>query len=65
MLLVANLAIEHDRVQMIFKNLYVLVRWTKVASALEGLKCCNSRVLVIKLTSKDFKIPELTSENLL
>ena len=29
---------QHDRVQMIFKNLFVLVLWTKVASALEGLK---------------------------
>ena len=29
---------QHDRVQMIFKNLCVLVLWTKVASELEGLK---------------------------
>ena len=28
---------QHDRVLMIFKNLCVLVLWTKVASALEGL----------------------------
>ena len=27
----------HDRVQMVFKNLFILVRWTKLASALEGL----------------------------
>ena len=30
---------QHDRVMMVFKNLCVLaVLWTKVASALEGLK---------------------------
>ena len=29
---------QHDRVKMIFKSLYVDVLWTKVASALEGLK---------------------------
>ena len=28
---------QHDRVEMIFKNLCVLVLWTKVVSALEGL----------------------------
>ena len=28
---------QHDRVEMVFKNLCVLVLWTKVASALEGL----------------------------
>ena len=28
---------QHDRVSMIFKNLCILVRWTKVASALEEL----------------------------
>ena len=27
-----------DRVQVVIKNLYFLVLWTKVASALEGLK---------------------------
>ena len=29
---------QHDRVLMVFKNLCVLVHWTKVVSALEGLK---------------------------
>ena len=28
---------QHDRVYMIFKYLCILVLWTKVASALEGL----------------------------
>ena len=28
---------QHDRVKMVFKNLFILVLWTKVASALEGL----------------------------
>ena len=28
---------QHDRVQMVFRNICVLVLWTKVASALEGL----------------------------
>ena len=29
---------QHVRVSMIFKNLCILVLWTKVALALEGLK---------------------------
>ena len=29
---------QHDRVQMFFKNLCILVLYTKVVSALEGLK---------------------------
>ena len=29
---------QHDRVKMIFNNLCVFVLWTKVASALEGLR---------------------------
>ena len=28
---------QHDRVQMVFKDLCIFVLWTKVASALEGL----------------------------
>ena len=28
---------QHDRVLMVFKNLCILVLWTKEASALEGL----------------------------
>ena len=33
---------QHDRVLMVFKNLCILVLWTKVASSLEGLSlsCC-------------------------
>ena len=33
---------QHDRVQMVFKNLCIRVLWTKVYSALEGLRymCC-------------------------
>ena len=30
---------QHDRVSMIFKNICVLVLWTKVSSALEGFVC--------------------------
>ena len=37
---------QHDRVQMYFKNLCVHVLWAKVASALEGLKCGPSLVLI-------------------
>ena len=29
---------QHDRVCMVFKNVCVLVLWTKVATALEGLR---------------------------
>ena len=29
---------QHERVKMLFKNLCILVLWTKVTSALEGLK---------------------------
>ena len=31
---------QHDMVWMIFKNLCILVLWTKVASALDGLMYC-------------------------
>ena len=30
---------QHDRVGMVFKSFSILVLWTKVASALEGLRC--------------------------
>ena len=35
---------QHDRVQIVFKNLCLLELWMKVASALEGLKetCRNN-----------------------
>ena len=29
---------QHDRVEMIFQNICVLVLWIKIASVLEGLK---------------------------
>ena len=29
---------QHDKVKMVFKSICVLVLWTKVASALDGLK---------------------------
>ena len=32
---------QHDRVQMVFKNICILVLWTKVATALEGLTFLN------------------------
>ena len=31
-------AYQHDRVKMVIKNLCVLMLWTKVASALKGLR---------------------------
>ena len=34
---------QHDRVYMVFKNLCILVLWTKVASALEGLTKVNEK----------------------
>ena len=49
---------QHDRVQMIFKNLCVLVPWMKVASALEGLrcafKCCD--ILLISIDGSPFDV---------
>ena len=36
---------QHDRVSMFFKNLCVLVLWSKAVSALEGLK---QRLLCLK-----------------
>ena len=39
---------QHDRVMMVFKYLSILVRWTKAASALEGLS--NYRILPINRT---------------
>ena len=35
---------QHDRVYMVFKNLCLLVLWTKVASALEELNRPNPYV---------------------
>ena len=32
---------QHDRVLIVFKSLCVLVLWTKVGSALEGLYTCD------------------------
>ena len=29
---------QHDRVWMVFKNIFVIVLWTKVALSLEGLR---------------------------
>ena len=37
---------QHDIVWMIYKNLCILVLWTKVASALEGLKWSENSVLM-------------------
>ena len=31
---------QHDRVQMFFRNLCILLLWTKVSSALKGLRVC-------------------------
>ena len=39
---------QRDRVCMIFRNLCILVLWTKVALALEGLKC-NKKLQTTKL----------------
>ena len=33
----SNELYQHDRVKMVYKNISILVLWTKVASALEGL----------------------------
>ena len=33
---------QHDRVSMVFKNLCIIVLWTKVASAFEGLSIVKS-----------------------
>ena len=33
---------QHDRFQMVFRKLCILVLWSKVASGLEGLKVINS-----------------------
>ena len=35
---------QHNRVSMIFKNLFILVLWTKVTSVLEGLKWINGKL---------------------
>ena len=45
---------QHDRVQMVFKNLCVPVLWMEVALALEGLKAslrCQLRSNIISLFS--------------
>ena len=53
---------QHDKVPMIFKDLCILVLWTKVASALEGL----SATLAIPLLSNStvFPVPRPTRPNL-
>ena len=43
---------QHDRVYMVFKNLCVLVLWTKKASALEGLILTALRSLQNKAYQK-------------
>ena len=42
---------QHDRVSMFFKNLCVLVLWTKAASALEGLNGNYNRKNEIKINT--------------
>ena len=42
---------QHDRVLLFFKNLCVLVLWTKVALALEGLRCFSRGLLNICLSN--------------
>ena len=44
---------QHDRVWMVVKNLCVFVLWTKVASALEGLKLSSHNSL---LTTKTHRV---------
>ena len=34
---------QHDMDSMVFKNLCILVLWSKIASALEGLSDCGPR----------------------
>ena len=38
---------QHDRIKMVFENICVLVFWTKVASALEGLMVKYGKNVVI------------------
>ena len=44
---------QHDRVKMVFKNLCVLVLWTKVVSALEGLSMPTLGSPMQKFTGSD------------
>ena len=41
---------QHDRVWMVLKNLCVPVLWTKVVSALEGLKILLTILTAVKLS---------------
>ena len=47
---------QHDRVKMFFKNLCLLVLWTKVASALKGLihSCLGFPCEFVILTNDTF-----------
>ena len=42
---------QHNRVKMVFKNLCILVLWTKVALALEGLSGIGMKELNDKRTN--------------
>ena len=44
---------QHNRLSMVFKNLWVLVVWSKVALALEGLKYCNISLVPLQLKYLD------------
>ena len=45
---------QDDRVQMIFKNLCVLVLWKKVASALEGLYISSYCLLLTAISDANY-----------
>ena len=47
---------QYDRVKMGFKNVCVLVLWTKVASALEGLRGCFRLLRHFKLATHDWSL---------
>ena len=58
---------QYDRVHMVFKNLCVLVLWTKVASALEGFDLFMSvyfvNISLAKATSRKYLMEKCKSEH--
>ena len=45
---------QHDRVKMVIKHVCVLVLWTKVASALEGLMGTSTNVFLYSTNEGEF-----------
>ena len=55
---------QHDRVSMVFKRICVIVVWTKVASAFEGLRIRSLIVCYMDEWIEHLRITQTPIENL-